>query len=83
MCFIVVAYFVLTINIKYPEEKLHFIEYGCLAFLVFQAISVDVKNQWAYVYAFLFCGIIGWGDEGIQGLLPNRYYELKDIFLNL
>jgi hypothetical protein len=24
----------------------------------------------------------GWIDEGLQGLLPNRFYDLRDVGLN-
>ena len=27
--------------------------------------------------------LAGWGDEGIQAVLPNRYYELRDVGLNV
>ena len=28
-------------------------------------------------------GAAGWADEGIQFLLPNRYYDWRDVGLNL
>ena len=26
--------------------------------------------------------LLGWLDEGIQALLPNRVYDLRDVFFN-
>ena len=78
----VVAYVSGFIALKIPEEKVHFIEYGFLAFLTLQALLVDMKRATAYLLAFVIVSLIGWGDEGIQYLLPNRYYQLQDVLLN-
>ncbi len=32
--------------------------------------------------AFLITLLCGWGDEGIQHILPNRVYDIKDVRLN-
>jgi VanZ family protein len=68
--------------LQYPEEKIHLIEYGFLAYLVIKAIRVDVSKPIAYGYAFILVSVIGWIDEGIQYLLPNRYYQIEDVILN-
>lgn len=68
--------------IQYPEEKIHLIEYGFLAYLAVKAIRVDVQKPIAYGYAFLLVSIFGWIDEGIQYVLPNRYYQIEDVILN-
>lgn len=65
-----------------PEERLHLIEYGVLAFLVFRALVLDLSDRWAFPAAFLITFLIGWGDEGIQYLLPDRYYQFSDVVLN-
>ena len=81
--FVLLAYIYGIVTIQYPEEKIHFIEYGILAFLLFRAIRLDIQKQpVAYVYAFLLITIFGWIDEGIQYLLPNRYYQVEDVILN-
>ena len=64
------------------EERLHFIEYGVLAFLVYRALILDFKNSASYFAAFVITFFLGLGDEGIQYLLPNRYYQFKDVCLN-
>jgi len=69
-------------TLRLPAEKIHFVQYGLLAFLCFQAIRVDLGKPWAFGAALLLAFILGWIDEGIQHLLPNRYYEFRDVLLN-
>jgi VanZ family protein len=76
------AYIYGMVTIQYPEEKIHFIEYGILAYLVFRPIHMDIQKPAAYGYAFILITIFGWIDEGIQHLLPNRYYQTEDVILN-
>jgi len=65
-----------------PAERMHFIEYGVLAILVYRALVLNFKNGPAYTGAFIITSLIGWGDEGIQYLLPNRYFQWRDVGLN-
>ncbi len=69
-------------TITYPEEKIHFVEYGILAYLVFRALRLDHGAWTAYAGAFALTAALGWADEGIQHLLPNRYYQTSDVALN-
>jgi hypothetical protein len=68
--------------IAFPEEKIHFIEYGMLAYLIYKALRLDVRDSKAYVLTFLLVSALGWIDEGIQHILPNRYYQIEDVILN-
>ncbi|MBF0385073.1 MAG: VanZ family protein [Candidatus Omnitrophica bacterium] len=65
-----------------PAERVHFIEYGILALLLFRALAADLTLGKSFASAFVLTSLIGWADELVQGLLPNRYYELKDVCLN-
>lgn len=63
----------LTLYATYPEERLHFIQYGILAFMLHHALSYDLarfrpRGLWPYVAALILGGLIGWGDEGVQYL---------------
>ncbi|MBI3616750.1 MAG: VanZ family protein [Candidatus Omnitrophica bacterium] len=69
-------------TIPHPEEKIHFIEYGILAYLVFRALRLDHGAWAAYVGALALTAALGWVDEGIQHLLPKRYYQTSDVVLN-
>ncbi len=81
--FLVMAgYFLGMTLLSIPEERLHFIEYGVLVFLIYRALVLDFKNGQSYFAAFVITSFVGLGDEGIQYLLPNRYYQLKDVCLN-
>ena len=70
-----------------PEEKLHFLEYGLLGGLLFQACRERAArlghgSLGAVATSVLLAALAGWGDEGIQGLLPNRYYDVRDLIWN-
>lgn len=65
-----------------PEEKLHFIEYGVVALLAFAAAPEAWSEGKRTLGAALFTVAAGWADEGIQWLLPNRYYDLRDVAFN-
>lgn len=82
MAVILVSYINGLMTLQYPEEKIHFIEYGVLAFLVYRAIALDKHAPDAYAISFVLVTVFGWIDEGIQYLLPNRYYQVEDVILN-
>ncbi len=72
---VAVAYALVILPMKSPEEKIHFIEYGVVALLAYASFH-------RYVAAFVFVAAAGWIDEGIQALLPSRYYDLRDVAFN-
>ena len=82
VCFIIIIklyYFEFTTLVKYPEERLHFLEYGILACLLQKTFSKSFKGVWAYVFAAIIGILIGWGDEGIQ--LSTKFIpELLSFF---
>lgn len=76
---VAIAYAVVIYPMASPEEKIHFIEYGVVALLAYASIP-NVKRR--YLTAAVFVAIAGWIDEGIQALLPSRYYDLRDVAFN-
>lgn len=78
----VVVYALISWQVKLAEEKIHFFEYGILSFLIYRALAVDIKRAWVYPLAFILVFILGWVDEIIQYILPNRYYEFRDVAMN-
>lgn len=78
-----------------PEERLHLLEYGLLAGLIYAALLERTGHSarsgetarpvalWVPVAAIVLTALAGWLDEGIQYLLPNRFYDLRDVGLNL
>lgn len=69
-------------EVKSPVERVHFLEYGVLGLLVYRAISTDVKNRYVYLWSALVVFGFGFIDEVIQGILPKRYYDVRDIMMN-
>ena len=85
-----VLYMMVLWPIRMPEERFHLLEYGLLAGLVYAALlerrRPGAGMRWsapAAVLAVLVSGCAGWVDEGIQYLLPNRYYDWIDVGLNV
>lgn len=78
-----------------PEEALHFLQYGAVGGFAFawlgerrRRLAAEGGAGWLAPAAapalggFLFAAAAGWIDEGIQHLLPNRYYDLRDVAFN-
>jgi VanZ family protein len=63
-------------------ERVHFIEYGAIAFLFYRAFRPfgDVST---FVLPMLAGLIVGTFDEWLQWFIPNRVGEARDVFLNL
>ena len=74
-----------------PEERLHVLEYALLAGLIYSALVERQENseeetiripRMQAMAAMLTTALCGWGDEGIQSLLPDRFYDVRDIAIN-
>ncbi len=79
---VTVGYVYGIFTVKYPIEKIHFVQYGVLAYFAFRAFACDLKGVLPYIGAFILTALIGYGDELIQGVLPDRYYDDNDVILN-
>lgn len=60
--------------IPLPIERIHFIEYGILGWLSYWAFG------WKAIFYVITIGII---DELIQGILPDRFFDMRDIWMNV
>ena len=65
--------------IPLPIERIHFIEYGLLGWLVWWTIG---ERKWGFIMALGYIVAISILDEIIQGMLPNRVYDIRDIWMN-
>jgi len=65
-----------------PEEAVHFLEYGLLGYLLFRALSQSIQDTSVYPAAFLIGSLVGIGDEILQWMMPNRYWDFRDAGLN-
>lgn len=87
----VIYVFALT-RMDRPEERLHLVEYGLLAGLIYGALlerrrrhrvfSQPSRSLPAGPTAIVLTSGLGWLDEGIQAILPNRYYDIRDVVVN-
>lgn len=87
-------YLLVLMRMEIVEERVHFLEYGLVAGLIYAALlerranlirtraAPLVLTRFPAVTAMLITGALGWGDEGIQAVLPERFYELRDVGLN-
>jgi glycopeptide antibiotics resistance protein len=50
--------------------------------VLFRALRIDFSSRAAYIASFVGTVLIGLGDECIQWVLPQRFFELKDVQLN-
>jgi hypothetical protein len=65
-----------------PEEAVHFIEYGLLGFFLYRALRHNIRDNSIYLVAFLIGSIVGTFDEILQWVVPQRYFDLRDVGLN-
>jgi hypothetical protein len=66
-----------------PEEALHFVEYAVLGLLLYRAFCHRMRDRLVYVAVFLAGGIIGTVDEIIQWITPLRFWDFRDVGLNV
>lgn len=79
---IIFSAYTLKLGQQAPEEAVHFVQYGILGILLFRALSLSVHDPAIYPAAAIIGCIIGMVDEFIQWMTPQRYWGLKDIWLN-
>jgi hypothetical protein len=78
------VYFFLMKQFELPAERIHFLEYGLLAFLAYKALEKDIiQKKLLYTLTLFLVTGVSLLDEGIQYLLPNRVGELRDVALNV
>jgi len=65
------------------EEAVHFLFYGVLALLLFRAFSHRVRDVTIYAAVAIGGAIVGTVDEIIQWFVPDRYFDFRDVRLNL
>jgi hypothetical protein len=65
-----------------PANRVHFLQYGPLTVLVLDALRFRLRDRYIYVWTLVVVSLIGVGDEFLQGLLPDRRFDLHDVILN-
>ncbi len=69
-------------HMKWPAERIHFIEYGLLGIVAYLIFRRDFIPFFSLLLATLLVTLAGWGDETIQYFLPSRVYDLRDVAFN-
>lgn len=76
----------LRIGVGTLEERTHLFEYSLVAALVHEALLERRQNGRRVpapaLLAWIVSVLLGWLDEGIQSLLPNRVYDNMDVLFN-
>jgi len=85
---ITTVYAMIVVRMGVPMlERTHLFEYGLVAVLVFHALLERYSNKPNIIkvalYSIFLTGLLGWIDEGIQWILPNRIYDTRDILFNI
>jgi hypothetical protein len=65
-----------------PAKKFHLLEYGALACIALQAVSVDTAHRRGLFLAAVFLFVVGTADETAQGFSPTRTFRWLDLFGN-
>ena len=80
---VVFVYVYFTISLwDRPEEAIHFLEYGILGFLLYQALRHHIRDKGIYFIAFLMGALVGIIDEALQWMIPRRVWDFRDLGIN-
>lgn len=78
------AFFMKTLA-TFPVERFHLIEYGLLGYMAGKRLSAPGRESgrggWLAVAAV--AAAAGFVDEVIQGFIPLRYYDNRDVLINI
>ena len=92
------AYLLFLRHLQILQERIHLLQYGAVGGLAYAALCERWGDtgaasataapprrrwqRWPAGWAILIATAAGWGDELVQALLPNRYYDLRDVATN-
>lgn len=81
---LICVYYFIAHTIRLPEEQLHFFEYGLVGIFFLRALRHEnLSTPALFLSAWFFSSMSGWLDEVLQGVTPNRHYDLRDIGFNI
>jgi hypothetical protein len=91
LLFLTFSGILIVLFMEIPAERIHFLEYGFLGFLLVKAFeSGNPNSNTKYFLALISGAILGLSDELFQGVLQvqnifphiRRYFEWRDVFMN-
>ncbi|MGH9338050.1 MAG: VanZ family protein [Acidobacteriota bacterium] len=68
--------------LEVPAKRFHFLQYGILTVLAFDALRFKFRDRYLYLWTMAFVSLVGFGDECVQWMLPDRYFGINDVVLN-
>lgn len=66
-----------------PEEAMHFVQYGVLSLLLFWAFRQSRPDAGIYASSFFLGALLGALDEVVQWLVPGRFFDFRDMAINI
>ncbi len=66
-----------------PEEVIHLIEYGSFSLAALWGMSGTKRVEWVELKVGLLSLLLGVSDELLQGINPERVFDLRDIVINV
>ena len=80
---VALAYGYFTVKLwRFPAEAMHFVEYGVLSYLLYVALRHHVRDVTLYFSVAFIILFLGTVDEIIQWLVPERFWDFRDVGLN-
>ena len=70
----------LSLSLDVWVERIHFVEYAVLGLLISRVVNVRILSR--IIYTGCLVTLIGAVDEIIQWFLPNRFGDMRDVFMN-
>ena len=80
MLALVVVYFMSGLEV--PQERIHFVQYAALAMGILWCLEGPRFRKSAWIIAIALASFGGFIDESIQNIVPNRYFDMRDVGLN-
>lgn len=70
-------------QMEISADRFHFLEHGLIYVFVYMALQFSNQGVVLIGRSILLCLLLAFADETIQGILPNREAEWRDIWTNL
>ena len=80
MLALVVVYFMSGLEVQ--QERVHFIQYAVLTMGILWCFEGSRLKKATWIIAIALSSLAGFIDESIQGIVPNRYFDMRDVGLN-
>jgi len=69
-------------SVSAPAEILHIALYAVLGIFLFAVLRFKLNGLRLFISVAVLTTLFGILDEGIQFMLPNRYFDMNDILIN-